>query len=194
MPPKPALCMNGTSGETLTEARGKIRPSDSPRIGLSGRRLNHPINGRVSMKLRVEWVNRRTAASSENPNPCDTASFPSHRRNSGRWMRRPQPFLKTGTTMSKPYRLRAVSSINRAYSSDPLERVEAFSGTNPDHTRWRLSQAAVVAAIEAGTDEFFVNASDGVVRLIVVTQGGQKYVQSEREKTHPDDLLALFVT
>ncbi len=94
--------------------------------------------------------------------------------------------------MSKPYRLRAVSSINRAYSSDPLERVEAFSGINADRTRWRLSQAAVVAAIEAGTDEFFVNAGEGVVRLIVVTAGGQKYVQSEREKTHPDDLVSLL--
>jgi hypothetical protein len=95
--------------------------------------------------------------------------------------------------MSKPYRLRAVSSINRAYSSDPLERVEAFSGINADRTRWRLSQAAVVAAIEAGTDEFFVNAGEEVVRLIVVTEGGQKYVQSEREKTHPDDLVSLLV-
>ena len=104
------------------------------------------------------------------------------------------PLFKTDTTMSKPYRLRAVSSINRAYSSDPLERVEAFSGINADRTRWRLSQAAVVAAIEAGTDEFFVNAGEDVVRLIVVTAGGQKYVQSEREKTHPDDLLSLFVS
>ena len=93
--------------------------------------------------------------------------------------------------MARPYRRRAVSSVNRAYSRDPLERIEAIGGVNSDHTRWKLSQTAAIAAIEAGTDEFFVNATDCEVKLIVLTQGGQKYLKTEREKTHPDDLLSL---
>jgi hypothetical protein len=94
--------------------------------------------------------------------------------------------------MARPYRRRAVSVVNRAYSRDPFERVEAIGGVaGSNQTRWQLSQAAAIAAIEAGTDEFFVHAADREVKLIVLTHGGQKYLKTEREKTHPDDLLSL---
>ena len=49
--------------------------------------------------------------------------------------------------MARPYRRRLVSLANRAYSRDPFERVEAIGGTNSDHTHWKLSQAAAIAAI-----------------------------------------------
>jgi hypothetical protein len=94
--------------------------------------------------------------------------------------------------MAQPYNRRAVSFVNRAYSHDPLERIENIGGLNSDHTRWKLSQAAVISAIEAGTDEFFVNAADGPVKLVVLHHQGQKYLKTEREKTHPDDLLGLI--
>ena len=93
--------------------------------------------------------------------------------------------------MARPYRRRVVSTVNRAYSHDPFERVEAIGGVNSDQTHWKLSQAAAIAAIEAGTDEFFVNANGRSVKLIVLAHGGQKYLKTEREKTHPDDLLSL---
>ena len=93
--------------------------------------------------------------------------------------------------MARPYRRRAVSSISRAYSSDPLERIETIGGVNPDHTRWKLSQNAAIAAIEAGTDEFFVQVSEQRVKLVVVNHDGEKYLQSEREETHRDDLLSI---
>jgi hypothetical protein len=93
--------------------------------------------------------------------------------------------------MARPYRFRTVSVANRAYSHDPRERVASIGGTNSDHTRWRLTQAAAIAAIEAGTDEFVVKANGETVKLIVLNHGGQKYLQTEREKTHPDDLLSL---
>lgn len=94
--------------------------------------------------------------------------------------------------MARPYRRRAVSSVIRAYSHDPHECIETIGGVNSDHTRWKLSQAAAIAAIEAGTDEFFVNVTSGPVKLIVLTHDGQKYLKSEREKTHPDDLLNVL--
>lgn len=95
-------------------------------------------------------------------------------------------------TMARPYRRRAVSSVSRAYSHDPFERIEAIAGVNSDRTRWRLTQAAATAAIDAGTDEFFVHADGQPVKLIVLNHGGQKYLATEREKTHPDDLLSLL--
>jgi hypothetical protein len=93
--------------------------------------------------------------------------------------------------MAQPYNRRAVSSVSRAYSRDPFERIEYIAGINSDHTRWKFSQAAAIASIEAGTDEFFIKTNDQIVKLVVFTRGGEKYLQSEREKTHPDDLLNL---
>ncbi len=93
--------------------------------------------------------------------------------------------------MSRPYRRRAVSLVNRAYSSDPLERIASIGGTTSDHSHWSLSQAAAIAVIEAGTDEFYIKAGDQTVKLVVLTRGGEKYLRTEREDTHPDDLLNL---
>ena len=93
--------------------------------------------------------------------------------------------------MAHPYRRRTVSRVSRAYSHDPLERISAISGLNSDHSSWMLSQTAAIAFIEAGTDEFFFRTDEQIVRLVVFKRGGEKYLQSEREKTHPDDLLNL---
>ena len=93
--------------------------------------------------------------------------------------------------MARPSRRRVISIVHRAYSHDPHERIDAVGGMNSDRTRWTFSQAAAIAAIEAGTDEFFVDASGETIKVVVQITGGQKYLQSEREKTHPDDLLRL---
>jgi hypothetical protein len=91
--------------------------------------------------------------------------------------------------MAKPFRQRAISTVGRAYSRDPFERVASIGGTNADRTRWSLSQTAAIVLIEKGTDEFFFQVGEQRVRVVVLTHGGEKYLQSEREKTHPDELL-----
>lgn len=93
--------------------------------------------------------------------------------------------------MAHPFRRRFISNVGRAYSRDPLERVASIGGVNSDHTRWSLSQPAAIALIEQGTDEFFFRLGEQTVRVVVLTRDGEKYLQSEREKTHPDDLLNL---
>jgi hypothetical protein len=95
--------------------------------------------------------------------------------------------------MAVPFRRRAVSSVSRAYSSDPLERIDSIGGFNSDRTRWVLSQTAAIAKIEAGQDEFYVRSGEENVKLVVLTKSGEKYLQSEREHTHPDELLQLPV-
>lgn len=84
--------------------------------------------------------------------------------------------------MAHPYRRRAVSSVSRAYSHDPHESIETIGGVNSDHTRWQLSQVAAIAAIEAGTDEFFVNENGRTIKFVVMAHGGQKYLKVDREK------------
>jgi hypothetical protein len=93
--------------------------------------------------------------------------------------------------MANPFRRRIISRVGRAYSRDPLERVASIAGINADLTRWNLTQPAAIALIEKGTDEFFYHAGTEVVRVVVKTHGGEKYLQSERERTHPDELLTL---
>jgi hypothetical protein len=91
--------------------------------------------------------------------------------------------------MAKPFRRRVISTVGRAYSRDPLERVASIGGVNADQSRWLLSQPAAIALIENGTDEFFFRVGAQSVRVVVLTHAGEKYLQSERERTHPDDLL-----
>jgi Protein of unknown function (DUF3892) len=93
--------------------------------------------------------------------------------------------------MARPYRQRAITFVNLAYSHDPHERIERIGGVNADRSRWSLSQAAAIALIEAGTDEFFVGPKESAVKVVVVTHKDQKYLESEREKTHPNDLMSL---
>lgn len=94
--------------------------------------------------------------------------------------------------MARPYRRRAVSTYTHAYSHDPLERIDSIAGVNSDRSRWSLTQTAAIAAIEAGTDEFFVTAEGKPVKLVVLSVRDQKYLGTEREKTHPDDLIHLL--
>lgn len=94
--------------------------------------------------------------------------------------------------MAKPYRQRVVSTVTRAYSHDPFERIDSIGGINSDRTRWKLSQAAAIAAIEGGADEFVVDVSGHPVKLVVFVHEKQKYLKTERETTHPDDLLTLL--
>ncbi len=93
--------------------------------------------------------------------------------------------------MARIHNRRTVSTVNRAYSSDPLERIESIAGVNSDRTRWTFSQAAAISLIEAGTDAFSIKTGDQVIKLVVHVHRGEKYLQSEREKSHPDDLLNL---
>ncbi len=95
--------------------------------------------------------------------------------------------------MARPFRRRSVMFVSRAYSHDPHERIDTIGGMNSDRSRWKLTQAAAIAAIEAGTDEFFVGTGEPVVLVVVVTHGEEKYLTTDRAKTHPDELLNLPV-
>ncbi|CAM2885851.1 DUF3892 domain-containing protein [Rariglobus hedericola] len=95
--------------------------------------------------------------------------------------------------MARIHNRRTVSTVNRAYSRDPLERIESIAGVNSDLTRWSFSQSAAIERIEAGTDAFTIKSGGEIIKVVVHVQGGEKYLQSEREKTHPDDLIHLTV-
>lgn len=94
--------------------------------------------------------------------------------------------------MALPLHRRAVSTLQRAYSADPRERVDRIGGVNADKSRWTMSQEQAIAAIESRRTEFFVSVDGKPVKILVAEHGGLKYLKTEREKTHPDDLLNLL--
>ena len=94
--------------------------------------------------------------------------------------------------MALPLHRRAVTFVQKAYSSDPRERIDNIGGINSDKSSWRMTQEEAIAAIQSQRTEFFVPTPEHIVKIVVATYGGQKYLQSEREKTHPDDLLSLL--
>ena len=93
--------------------------------------------------------------------------------------------------MARPINRRTVTFAQKAYSYDPHERIELIGGLNSDKSRWKLSQQAAISAIEAGSDEFVVVTKERVVKVVVVTYAGQKYLKTEEGEKGPDSLLAL---
>jgi hypothetical protein len=86
---------------------------------------------------------------------------------------------------------RFITFVQKAYSYDPHERIDSVGGLNADKTRWQLSQAAAIEAIESGTSEFFVTTSERSTKVVVVAYAGQKYLKTEQDAKTPDPLLAL---
>jgi hypothetical protein len=74
---------------------------------------------------------------------------------------------------------RTVSTVSRAYSSDPHEIIESIAGVNSDRTRWLYSQAVAISRIESGIDAFVVSTREATGRLVVHAHGGQKYLRIE---------------
>jgi hypothetical protein len=86
---------------------------------------------------------------------------------------------------------RIVSFAHKAYSHDPHEHIDSVGGFNSDKSRWRLSQVAVIDAIETGLSEFIVLTKDRSTKVVVITHGGQKYLKTELDAKTPETLLAL---
>lgn len=85
-----------------------------------------------------------------------------------------------------------VDCVTRNDRVSPYHRIRAVGGPKSDGTRWRLSEAAVITAIENERATFFVESPVGRRVEIVAAQGlGRRYLKAESDGEMPDLLLAL---
>ena len=85
-----------------------------------------------------------------------------------------------------------VQCITKGDRPNPHERITHIGGRNADGTAWKLSQQDAIEGIQAGKWAFFVRRAGHEVGVIVsVSRYGHKYLKTEADGDHPDNLLAL---
>ena len=84
-----------------------------------------------------------------------------------------------------------IQCINKTDRYDPHDRIKNVGGSNPDGTRWKLTQPEAIAGIEAGKWEFYVSVNGVSVDVIVASRLGHKYLKTRNDGDHPNNLLSL---
>jgi hypothetical protein len=85
-----------------------------------------------------------------------------------------------------------ISCINKDPRYDPHHAITHVGGVNSDSTRWRLTLAEAINAIETGKHSFYVSVNNDPVRVIVaVSPHGHKFLKTVADGDHPNNLLSL---
>lgn len=90
--------------------------------------------------------------------------------------------------MADNIRIRCIKKTNR---TDPHDRIYGIGGVNPDGKRWYLSTEEAITGIESGRWRFYVAENGNSVWVIVATRDGRKYLKTEADGAHPNNLLSL---
>jgi len=85
-----------------------------------------------------------------------------------------------------------ITCINKTNRMDAHERIHSVGGTNPDGTRWKLSEDDAIAGIRAGKWRFWTTGGGKSVWVTVAhTSIGHEYLKTEADGVQPNNLLSL---
>jgi len=83
-----------------------------------------------------------------------------------------------------------IQCINKTNRHSAHDRISHVGGANP--SRWRLTQAEAIQAIESRTWQFYVSAGGSTAWVIVATSAaGNKYLKTQNDGEQPNNLLSL---
>ncbi len=81
--------------------------------------------------------------------------------------------------------------ITKTDRYNPHERITHVGGKNTNGTRWLITQEEAIAYIEKGTYRFYTLVNGFKAWVIVAVHGGRKYIKTQNDSLHPNNLLAL---
>jgi len=89
---------------------------------------------------------------------------------------------------------RLVSCTEKLLSGEIPELITAVGGMKKEGSgwvRWRKSQAAAIAEIEAGEQTYYVNVEGSTPNLVVASHRDAKYLKAPLDREAPTTLLNL---
>jgi hypothetical protein len=83
-----------------------------------------------------------------------------------------------------------ISCINKTVHSDPHQRIRNVGGIH-NGSRWKHTENEAISNIERQVHTYHVNQGGRDVNVIIATHNGNKYLKTENDGLHPNNLLSL---